>query len=488
MLHQSSQKHCSRCYPKVPKQCRGGRRHHLARLVKPPTPHSHTLPPNVPDGEVTLVPLGDQYSKCNHRSARETFTLDTTAPVLDFDADTTTDKPADNAVDSQVSFELTATDLTKVSYSYCLGSGCTPSTAIASFPLTLADSEVPFGRNSITLKATDELGNTAEETYTWNRYRCTPGTVETQPLTDQANKNIGTKSRDCAGTGLTWGSWQVSECIAGYDSTQDSTVCSTTMAGFFSSSPQTGRTDCSTGVAQKPTDSHWRKSQRGLTRAEDCAWDCNKGFYKNGNECTAVTDGHVAAEGSTEQTPCQGNQVPGRNKSTCENCPSTKHANPDNSQCVPNTEDCAITRGEGRKNWDFTHRRWMDCQITSCEGGYDNVAGSTRACAPTVAGFFSPSPQTGRTDCSSSTGGVLKPTDSHWRKSLRGLTRAADCAWDCNNGFYKSGSSCTAVADGFVAAEGATQPIQCENNQVPNKNKSACKDCPVGKHSNSGQQ
>ena len=400
-------------------------------------PTTYNLPNNLPDGEITLYlwtvnTTGDVVATTAKTS--DPFLLDTTAPVFNI-----IDQPADNAVDASVSFHLTTTDSTQVSYSYCLGSGspCSPFIDINKFPLVLTNSQVPFGSNSITIKATDELNNSSNPySHTWTRYRCTPNAIEKQNLVDGRTNVIGAKSKTCAGKGLTWGPWQVSECAAGYDSTQDSTVCSATMAGFFSPSPQTGRTDCSTGVAPKPNDSHWKKSQRGLTLAADCTWDCNNGFYKSGSSCTAVADGFVAAEGATQSTQCRNNKAPNQDKSACTECPTGKHANSDNSDCELNTKSCnpAVTDGQGSQNWNFTLKTWNDCQIISCTGGYDNADGSTTACALTPKGFYSPVGDASRVSCSSQ---VTLPSFAEWTGS-GGADEYGDCSWDCSTGYEKN--------------------------------------------------
>ena len=423
-------------------------------------PTSYTLPLNVSDGEVTLVLwVADTQGKI--LSAKETFTLDTTAPVLDFDADTTTDKPADNAVDSQVSFELTATDLTKVSYSYCLGANCNPIIIIANFPLALNDSQVPFGSNSITIRAIDALGHESEDTYTWTRYRCAPNSPQRLSLRDEVtNTIIGTKSRDCAGTGLTWGSWQVSECIAGYDNTRKSFVCAPTVAGFFSAADQTGKTDCSAGGEEKPADSHWSKKQQGLTQASDCAWDCNAGFYKNVAAppsdpsappiptCTAVSDGFVATEGSTAQTQCTGNKIPNQDKNACKKCPTGKHANTDNIDCEPNTKNCDsdTIHGQGIHRWSPTPREWKPCKVRSCEGGYYLANPSDTTCTPVPKDFFSLPGDLTKTSCSDH---ITLPRHGIWVDSggSGGAAHQRDCVWDCETGYSKdvAQNSCPAL-------------------------------------------
>ena len=409
-------------------------------------PTTHTLSADVPDGEVTLyLWVADARGKVKVASqASNSFLLDTYAPRF---LTSNSDMPANRAVDSVVTFSLTVTDLTEVRLSYCFGSGCTPATSFASFPLTLADSEVPFGSNSITLQATDEFNRTHTHTHTWTRYQCSPNDHQTETLTNINSMAIGKRERVCASTGLNWqGGWHLTECKAGYDNTQDSTICAPTAAGFFSPARQMGRTPCNASVAQKPnTHSHWRKSQKKLTSTSQCAWDCDEAFYKSGNTCVAVSPGYVAAEASTQQTPCQGNQVPNGKKSTCVDCGVGTHPSTDHSECENNTRNCvpAIQHGQGRQTWNLDDRQWTVCQITSCDAGYDTVTSST-ACGLTPKGYFSTQASLGRESCADH---VTLPSFADW-VNVAGLGQSSECDWDCQGGYTKNQAQdgCTATS------------------------------------------
>ena len=380
-------------------------------------------------------------------------------PVL-----TATDEPANNAIDAQVTFTLTSTDSTQLSFRYCVvassSAPCTPSTPIASFPLTLTDLEAPFRSNTMTIQATDGLGHTSTYTHTWTRRQCTPNIKEKETLTEfipEATNNphlpnklfsFGKRRRTCANDGMSWGAWEVTECTGGYDSVEDSSTCAETIAGFFSERGETTRTSCDDGGAggtQKPNHAHWKKDRRKTSTANGCGWDCDEAFYESRGTCMAVSPGYVAAEASTEQTQCQGNQVPNGKKSACVDCGVGTHASTDHSECENNTRNCvpAIQHGHGRQTWNSDNRQWTACQITSCDAGYDTVTSST-ACGLTPKGYFSTQASLGRESCADH---VTLPSFADW-VNVAGLGQSSECGWDCQGGYTKNQAQdgCTATS------------------------------------------
>ena len=83
---------------------------------------------------------------------------------------------------------------------------------------------------------------------------------------------------------------------------------------------------------------------------------CGAGKYRPSGEqkCTFVKEGYVSSEGSDIQSPCEGNQVPNKTKTVCENCSNGRRANAKHSRCDSGTIPCktAVANGAGTQTWD----------------------------------------------------------------------------------------------------------------------------------------
>ena len=76
-------------------------------------------------------------------------------------------------------------------------------------------------------------------------------------------------------------SWR---CNGGYDNQKNSHLCEETIVGHYSPAGSNQRIAC-TG---KPDDSTW-KPTTGLISANECAWDCRKGYTPTGGVCARAT-------------------------------------------------------------------------------------------------------------------------------------------------------------------------------------------------------
>ena len=227
---------------------------------------------------------------------------------------------------------------------------------------------------------------------------------------NSVQKTLGQESRTyTAGTG--YGAWSITSCIAGYDSTQDSTQCQKTESGYYSPAGNHQRISC-----KKPDDSSWTTAT-GLTSELDCfiyAWRCDAGYdnQENGHLCEATIARHYSPAGNNSRRSC---------------------TRPDNSSWTTTTgltsmDDCAT-------------------QAWRCDAGYDNQENSTR-CEATITGHYSPAESNTRTACT-------KPNDSSWTTTT-GLTSVEDCAtqaWRCNAGYdnQENSTRCEATITGHYS-------------------------------------
>ena len=115
-----------------------------------------------------------------------------------------------------------------------------------------------------------------------------------------------------SGNNRAYSSGECFTCDGGYDNSQDSNLCATTEARYYSLAGSNDRKAC-TG---KPNNSSWTSTTTGLSSVAGCStlnWVCDGGFdnSQNANLCEATEAGYYSPAGSSDRTTCTDINKPG---------------------------------------------------------------------------------------------------------------------------------------------------------------------------------
>ena len=110
--------------------------------------------------------------------------------------------------------------------------------------------------------------------------------------------------------------------------------------------------------------------------------------------------------------------------------------------------DSALNRGQG--GWPSSS---SDCQVVTCDAGFDATQAPTTQCQKTAKGFFSRANSKSRTACTGKPASdhaewVIDTTIADLRSGTRGAQNNGECAWACTLGYEKNSarSDCVTIS------------------------------------------
>ena len=458
-------------------------------------PTSYLLPSNVSDGKYRLYlwVAGLDGKVKTPRQTSQTFTLDRAAPVIAISS-----KPLAQDSSASASFELSTTDTIKgagLDHFYCANLLCDPIIKINSFPLSISTSSV--GTFYIKFKVADKLGHSSTIDYTWSRTTCVTGAVEAvAPIIS----NGLARKRTCQGDG-SFGPITVENCRAGYVKKVNS--CSNPKQGFYvdASKSEAACGDAPTNgewVLRQPASVtsasackftctgsyHFESGADCVSNTEDCsddiadgtgektwnsaanggrgAWSscqpvsCSSGYVKT-NGCGNPQQGFYADDSGNEaacgDAPANGEWVLRQpesvtSASACQfTCTGSYHINSGKTDCVSSTKACVVAQGTGEKTWDPALNSdaggWpVLCEIKACVGGFDSTQNPTTQCQKTALEYYSEAGNKDRKSCTGKSTNNAQWIVNSSIPSTRGAKSLAECKWECDSKYIKTGSQC----------------------------------------------
>ena len=210
--------------------------------------------------------------------------------------------------------------------------------------------------------------------------------------------------------------------------------------------------------------------------------NCHEDYYVNENDCQEVGVGYyslASGPASLQRQDCgglngviQGGQFTssGRGEDSCSfTCNNDHHKDSNPYTCISNREACLVSNGLGEKTWNPSlngnRGDWSNCQMIGCdEDFYQTGASGAFACTAVAHGEYSEANNFHKGDCTN------RPASSTYTSS--GSGSATGCAWACNEGYWRDGSttSCEPTPINFYSEAQDNSKKACNNSNKPTLN------------------